>query len=105
MFRVRVKIELSASWIPIVKVEVAGIGVSLLLREHAEKWYVIQQCEKSLGNLYPRSFHTGIWPGRVSVFVNSRIFLNVQEQGWTGEHNVLVVLRVRLGNRKGNVSA
>jgi hypothetical protein len=36
LFRVRVKIELFAGWIPIIKVEVTRIGVFLLLRERAE---------------------------------------------------------------------
>jgi hypothetical protein len=74
LIRVRVEIELFASRIPIIKVEVAGMCLSLLLGERAEKWYVIQQCEQSLGNLYARPFHTCIGPGGVSDFVNSGIF-------------------------------
>ncbi len=42
MFWVIIEIELFASSIPIIKVYVAGIGVSFLLRERAEKWYDIQ---------------------------------------------------------------
>ena len=98
MFLVRFKIELFASRIPVVKIGAVGIGISLLLRERAEMWFVIHQCEQSLRNLYPRPFHTGIGPGGVSDFVNFVIFKNVQE-GWAREQSVLVVLRVCMSNR------
>ncbi len=91
MIRVRFKVEFFANWVPLIKVEVAGINVSVLLGERAEKWYVIQQSEQSLGNLYARPFHTSIGSGGVSDFINPRIFQNVQE-GRARRQTVLSVL-------------
>jgi hypothetical protein len=102
LFSVGIEIELFAGWIPIVEVNVAGIGIPLFLRKGAYERFVIQQSEQSLRILYSRPFDTCIRPGRVSDFVNSRVFQNLHK-GRAGKQDVLVVLRVRMRDCEGNV--
>ena len=55
-----------------------------------------------IGSYYSRPFHISIGPGRVTDFVNSGVFQNVQKRR-AGKQDVLAVLRVRLHECEGNV--